>query len=227
MKMPIVLGNWKANKTIAQARQWIAWFSSHKGQLPIGASVILCPSFHHIPLFVEAGLPMSLGVQDISEFSSGAYTGEVSGDMVSDMVSYTMLGHSERRKYYHETDEIVAEKVTRAIESHLAPIVCVSELSHVTTLKALIPDFSSRGMLLYEPLSAVGSGKPDTPERANNMAKEMMHVMSDVRILYGGSVVPENVRAFVSEEYLAGVVVGGASLDPEKFLLLIKRALES
>ena len=223
MKQLFILGNWKSNKTIAEAASWKEQFSGLVSSVPSSVTLILCPAFHHLGVFTGS-LPYALGVQDLSPFERGAYTGELSASMVEENVTYALLGHSERRKYFGETDEIIAEKVKQAMAHAIRPIVCVSDVSQAEALKLLVPDFSTTGMLLYEPLFAIGSGKSDSPQNANATAKTISDVLS-VPILYGGSVVAENVRGFTDQEYLSGVGVGGASLDASKFHALIQAVL--
>ncbi len=219
------MGNWKSNKTMEEAKSWIDAYAQHPPKQSPGVTVILVPAYHHLSLF--AGISSyAVGVQDLSPFESGAYTGEISAAMVKGMVSYALLGHSERRKHMGETDEMIASKVQRAREAGLRPIVCVSEVAQVQNLKRLMPDFADSGLLLYEPLFAVGSGTPDTPQNAGLTAKEIRNVLP-VPVLYGGSVTPENVRGFVETEQLSGVGVGGASLDAGKFRALIEAAASS
>lgn len=220
MKQLFILGNWKSNKTLEEATQWKEQFDTLYTALPTSSTLILCPAFHHLQVFTGS-LPYALGVQDLSPFDSGAYTGELSAAMVEGRVTYALLGHSERRKYFGETNELIAEKVKQALAHSIRPIVCVSDVSQAEALKRLVPDFSASGLILYEPLFAIGSGKSDSPENANQTAKTITDVLS-VPILYGGSVVPENVHGFVSQEYLSGVGVGGASLDAAKFHALIQ-----
>lgn len=224
MKTRFVLGNWKANKTRNQVKEWIAAFTQLNPSIPDFVTVILCPAFHHIDLFLNESLPFSLGVQNISPYPTGAYTGEVAASMVEGAVRYAMLGHSERRKYFGETDEIVAKKVEEAMNASIKPIVCVSEIEQGVNLMRLAPKFSETGILLYEPLFAIGSGAADTPENANVTAEKLHGVVGEVPILYGGSVSPENVQGFFQQKYLHGIGAGGASLDPEKFYRLIEVA---
>lgn len=164
-----------------------------------------------------------MGVQDLSQFSDGAYTGEITAAMVRGIVSYALIGHSERRNQFGETDETVSQKAQRAVEQGIIPVVCVSEPTQAEKLVHYYADFIGKGMLLYEPLSAIGTGKPDSPLHANDIAVELKHSIPDVPVLYGGSVTPETVGSYISQKFIAGVGVGGASLDPEVFLRLIQK----
>lgn len=218
-----LLGNWKSNKTIAQAREWKAVFDTILPEISENHTVIVVPAFHHLPVFLPNDTHYVLGVQDISPYASGAFTGAIAADLVKDDIRFAMIGHSERRKHFAETDEIVAEKVRRALESGIRPVVCVSETIQVSRLAALVPEYGETGMLLYEPLFAVGSGTADTPENADEVAGEMRKILP-VPVLYGGSVVPENVQSFIRMDHLSGVGVGGASLKPDTFASLVGHA---
>lgn len=219
MKNLIVLGNWKANKTISEAQDWIKKFSIENSNI----KVILCPAFHHLSLFIEAKLSIALGSQDISEHPSGAYTGEISAEMLTGLVKYALIGHSERRKNYGETNEMVGRKVKVCLRANIAPIVCISEIEQAVNLKELVPDFTRQGILLYEPLFAIGTGQTDTPEHANEMAIQLQQILGDVPILYGGSISPDNIQQFIGKSALSGVGVGGSSLDAIKFSDLINK----
>lgn len=205
------------------ASLWLTKMRAGFPSLPSHITVIVCPAYHHLGIF-DGKLPFATGVQDLSPFDSGAYTGEVSAAMLGKHVQYALLGHSERRKNFAETDTFVADKVRQAMTNNIRPIVCVSDVTQVESLSTLIPDFASKGMLLYEPLFAIGSGESDTPENANNTAETIRQILP-VPVLYGGSVVPENVNGFCTQEHLSGVGVGGASLDADKFLKLINAVL--
>jgi triosephosphate isomerase len=221
MKNLYILGNWKANKTIAEAKEWIAAVGTGLSGLPPHVTMILCPAFHHVPLFDGTPLAPFMGVQDVSPFPNGAYTGEVSAAMVRGTALYALIGHSERRTHFGDTDEIVAEKTKQALAAGIRPVVCVSDVSQARRLNELVPTFGAAGLILYEPVGAIGSGKADAPENADRVATELIGVLPNVPILYGGSVVPENVASYVAQEHISGVGVGGASLDPKKFLTLV------
>lgn len=223
MKSVYVLGNWKSNKTLLEATSWVETFFPSQQNIPEDTIVILCPAFHHLPLFLERKLAIFLGAQNVSPYQSGPYTGEISALMLDAMVTYAMIGHSERRTHFHETNEVVVEKVKRCMEHDIKPIVCVSTFEEVKDLSLHVPEFSRVGILLYELPSAIGTGKADSPENANNIAIQFKQLF-DIPILYGGSVKPENVKEFVSQEHIDGVVVGGASLDAQTFISLIQNA---
>lgn len=224
MKQTIVLGNWKSHNTRGEAKAWVDAFVPKIPSLPHNLTLILCPAYHHIDLFLNAGLGTYLGVQNVSMYEKGAYTGEIAASMINDDVRYAMVGHSERRRYFGETDAVVGEKVKQSLGAGITPIVCISDISQVHNLKGFVPDFAEKGMLLYEPLFAVGTGNADSPEHADETARAIQEVIGATPILYGGSVDPVNVGAFLHKEHLSGVGVGGVSLDPEKFFDLIMQA---
>ncbi len=224
MKNVYVLGNWKSNKNPQEAIAWRDIYLQHTNELPKTVKVILCPAYHHLSLFDLSTFPSLLGVQDISSFDTGAYTGEIAASMVKGIVQYAMIGHSERRKYLLETDEQVGQKVKKAIESGIIPVVCISDIEQAKKLCSFIPDYAGKGLILYETLTAIGSGQAGTPESANAAAKEIVDILGAVEVLYGGSVVPENVARFTSQQYISGVGVGGASLNAEKFIKIITNA---
>jgi triosephosphate isomerase len=225
MKNLFILGNWKSNKTTAEAVLWQQSFVKNVPPILDNVTIILCPAYHHVSLFAHKSNTYATGVQNISPFDMGAYTGEVAASMVKDDVTHAMIGHSERRKHFGETDEIVAEKVKRVIEVGIKPVVCVSNTEQIKQLNMLAPEFAKSGLLLYEPLFAIGSGTSDSPENANAAAMEIQQIFPTVPILYGGSVTHENVKGFTDQPYLSGVGVGGASLDPDKFVSLIRAVL--
>jgi triosephosphate isomerase len=222
----LVIGNWKSNKTVKESLEWFDWFGKlwQKQNIPQEhIRVILCVSFIHVfPLYHRiktTGVPLELGVQDISPFKSGAYTGAVSAEMIKDLVTFTLIGHSERRKHFDENEEVLAEKVARAREAKLDIGYCVQhgEMS--------IP--GGVHIVGYEPVWAIGTGKADTPENANAVATQIKAHSQGVSVVYGGSVTAENVAGYVQQSAIDGVLPGGVSLDPTKFIQLITNAANS
>ena len=208
-----VIANWKENKTTSQATSWLEQFSIFNFQFSNETEVVICPPFVLLPVLYP--LPptpypqFSLGAQDVSKFEEGQYTGEVSAKMLKDFVEFVIIGHSERREHFGETDEDVDLKIEQCLKYDLMPIVCVSDLEQVSTDKVIFA---------YEPLFAVGTGEPDTPENAQRFAQKIKSkVGQDVRVLYGGSVNAKNAKSFVSQPDIDGVLVGQASLDPKEF----------
>ena len=216
MKKLLIVGNWKSNKGIAEAHDWlekckVKWES---------ATVVLCVPFTLLyPLKQEIDrlqIPLALGAQDVSPFPDGAYTGEVSARQIKEFADWVIIGHSERRKYFSETDEILIQKVDQAKSAGLHIIYCVPDK------ETTIP--SGVDTVAYEPVWAIGTGKSDTPENAGEVIREIKVKSNITVVIYGGSVTQENVASFVSQEAIDGVLPGGASLDPEKFANLIKNA---
>lgn len=241
MRKPIIAGNWKMNKTPDEAAALI------NDLKPLVASaqaeVVVCPPATDLAAAAAAlaGSNISLGAQNMDYHDSGAYTGEVSADMLLGLgVKYVIIGHSERREYYAETDETVNLKVLKALEKGLTPIVCVGEKleereSGVTaevvrkqTKLALLNVAQgdvAKVVIAYEPIWAIGTGKTATSDDANNTIKEIRaaikevfgNVAEEVRIQYGGSMNPKNATELMAMSDIDGGLIGGASLKAEDF----------
>ncbi len=224
MEKTLIVANWKEHKTNSEARGWVEVLSSKLKVKSEKLEVVVCPSFVLIPdLHSQLSIlnfELSLGAQDVSKFEEGQYTGEVSTKILKDFVDYVIVGHSERRKHFGETDEDVALKIEQCLKHELAPIVCVSNLEQVSKCQSVKV---SKTIFAYEPLFAVGTGEPDTPENAQEFAGKIKGKLGkNVRVLYGGSVNSENVKLFVNQPDIDGVLVGQASLDAEEFGRIIK-----
>jgi triosephosphate isomerase (TIM) len=213
-----IVANWKSNENITEALNWISYVGP-KIEKREFLKVVVCPTFTSIEEVKKAILvgnfPIMVGSQDLSPFNEGAYTGEEAASILKQFVELSILGHSERRQNFKETDEIVAEKATQAINNQIIPLVCVQGVD------TPIPEGVK--LVAYEPIFAIGTGHPDTPEDANNVAKALKEKYGgvDLSVLYGGSVTSDNVSEFVSKENIAGVLVGKASLEPEEFVKII------
>lgn len=225
MKKLMIVGNWKCNKTVGEAEEWIKQFSISNDQFSNNLEIILCAPFTLLPFLAtklksDKATKLKLGAQDVSPFPDGAYTGEVSARMLKDLgVEYVMIGHSERRKYFQEDEQMLANKVKEALDVGLIPIYCVQGKT------TPVPDGVK--ILLYEPQAAIGTGQAGSPEEADQVAKSLREILGrDVMILYGGSVNPENVASFCRQENLNGIGIGGVSLDANKFLEVIKNAAQ-
>lgn len=218
---PLIVGNWKMHKTLMESVQYIEMAGEALNQLE-HVEVVLCPPFTALAV-VEGllrGTRVRLGAQNVAAWKEGAYTGEVSATMVAAHCEYAIVGHSERRKM-GETPELVNSKIRRATEAGLQPIVCVSNREEVEALMA-VKDKVSQWTLAFEPLEAIGSGKPEDPEDVKQMMKFIKQMMgSNTRVIYGGSVTAENVRQYVP--LTDGALPGGASLDPQGFLALCRQ----
>ncbi len=221
-----IIANWKSNKTIVEALEWVGLVGP---KLPRrdNLKVVVCPTFSTISEVVKAvkvgNFPIIVGAQDLSPFEVGAYTGEESAELIKDLIGAVILGHSERRHNFSETDEMVAHKSKRAIEANITPIVCVQGN------ETPVPDNCK--VIAYEPESAIstglsntpGVGKADDPFDADKVAKFFKEQWGeDLEVIYGGSVNSENVKVFTDLENINGVLVGNASLDAEEFLKIVK-----
>lgn len=248
MRKPIIAGNWKMHKTMDEA---VDFTEKIKGVVPSNAQVetVVCAPFLFLDRLVNEvnGYNVKIGAQTMHYEEQGAYTGEVSPVALKGIgVSHVILGHSERRELYNETDEAVNKKVLSAFKYGLTPIVCVGETleqweneetnehvgSQVTkALQGLSEDQVKSLVIAYEPIWAIGTGKSSTAEGAEEVCGHIRQVVENnfskdaatsVRIQYGGSVKPENIREFMSCPNIDGALVGGASLDPDSFLKLLE-----
>lgn len=225
MKKLFIVGNWKSNKTIAEAESWVGDLKNHLPSLPNWSNleIVLCAPFTLLPLLAtklqsDKATKLKLGAQDVSPFPDGAYTGEISARMLKDLgVEYVMIGHSERRKYFKEDDQMLANKVKEALDFGLTPIYCVQGKT--------TPVPEGVKIILYEPQAAIGTGQAGSPKEADQVGKALRQIPGEeVMILYGGSVSPENINDFCRQENLNGVGIGGVSLDARKFLEIIENA---
>lgn len=218
MKRPLIIGNWKSNKTLLEAEKWFGEIASHTHTTAV--DVVLCPPFPLLAkcqeLIHKHQLPWKLGAQDVSVFPEGKHTGEVSAKLLRDFVQYVLVGHSERRQEDNETDKMLFEKVRRVMETGLTPIFFVQDE------QTPIPD--GIGIVAYEPVFAIGTGNPDSPEHAEQVAKYFKTTKHVPTVLYGGSVDEKNIALFLSCPSIDGVVPGGASLNPVAFATLIQNA---
>ena len=244
MRLPIIAGNWKMNTTIEQAIELVQEMRGGLDKIE-GVEKVLCPPFVSLSAVDEliAGSSIKLGAQNLYFEEKGAYTGEVSPLMLAGLCEYVILGHSERRQYFGETDEIVNRKVQAALKAGLKPILCVGErleeneagkTQEVVTRQvkgALAGVASPQGLVIaYEPIWAIGTGKAATREQANATIELIRHIVSGLygeqfaqamRIQYGGSVNSANISEFVSQPEIDGALVGGASLKAAEFLSIV------
>ncbi len=245
MRRNIVLGNWKLHGTQASVTALLraltsSWVGVHQ------AEVVVCPAFVHMGLATTelAYSNIALGAQDISAFEEGAYTGEISGEMLHDIgCQYTLVGHSERRKYHQESDELVAKKFEAALKSHLLPVLCIGESDQdyqagrtFDVVGAQLDAVASRcgrqslarAIVGYEPGWAIGTGNVATPEHAQQVHHFIRSQIGDVgmhtRIVYGGSVTAINAAGLFAQPDIDGALVGGASLKPNDFLQICRAA---
>lgn len=223
MKNIWIIANWKSNKTIAEAIEWIEKVGPNIPKKD-NLKVVVCPTFSALSevkkAIVVGNFPLLVGAQDISPFTTGAYTGEEPASLLKDLISLTIIGHSERRKIFGEDDEMVAKKVKQALDSNIIPLVCVQGEQ--------TPIPQGCDMVAYEPVWAIGSGNPDTPQNAGEVAGKLKNNASpaSLEVLYGGSVTCGNVKSFIDQENISGVLVGKASLDALEFIKICQAQAE-
>ena len=248
MRTPIVAGNWKMHKTAAEAGELTR--SLRKAVMDIsGVEVVLCPPFTAIGTVKEAIGPakIGLGAQNMYFEEQGAFTGEISPLMLAEMCQYVILGHSERRQFFGETDAGVNKKAKAALAHNLTPIICVGEnldQKQAGQTAAIVggqvkgafagisPQDASRIVVAYEPIWAIGTGVAAVPAEVNAIISTSIRgilaemygeqVAQAIRIQYGGSVKPDNVADFAGQQEIDGALVGGASLKADSFASLIK-----
>lgn len=215
----LIIANLKSNLNFEEGSIWIEEILKQKDALESLSEkeIIICPPFTLLLTFHLAlkGTNIQIGAQDVSPFDTGAYTGEVNAKQIKDFAEYVIIGHSERRKNFSESQDLLNKKVEISLKNNLLPIFCVQNKD------TQIP--SGVNIVAYEPVFAIGTGNPDTPDNADSVAAEI-NKNNQYQILYGGSVTSENVNSFTSMENLTGVLVGGASLDPQEFIKIIKNA---
>lgn len=247
MRRRVIAGNWKMFKTQAETRSFFSAF------VPLVSAVkhcdiVIAPPFTAIPAAVEAAKNTNIAIsaQDIHWEKEGAFTGEISTNMLVEAgCRYVIIGHSERRQFFGETDESVARKTRAALDAGLIPIVCLGEqLSHRESGQthqvckaqflggpgSLSPEEFSRILIAYEPVWAIGTGRTATPEIAADVHQFLRQCAAEkfssahaqaLRILYGGSVKPDNIKGLMAQQELDGALVGGASLDAKSFAAIV------
>ncbi len=248
MRRPILAGNWKMNKTPVEAVEFVKELSPHLASFAYVESVV-CPPFVALPgvAAVLKGTNVGVGAQNMHWADSGAYTGEVSAPMLKGWVDYVIIGHSERRQFFGETDESVNKKLKAALEHGLKPIVCVGEdlaqneagvtetfvNGQVKAAFAGITAEQAQGVVVaYEPIWAIGTGKTATPEVANRICGEVVRgaiaeiygdeTASVIRIQYGGSANEKNIADLMAMPDIDGALIGGASLKVDAFTEMVR-----
>jgi len=248
MRTKLIAANWKMHKTPDETRDFFRDF------LPLVADhsrdqIVVCPPYTSVAPAIEAarGSSVAMGVQNVHWKAEGAYTGEISAAMLLCLgVTHVIVGHSERRQYFGETDDTVNLRLKTALEAGLTPICCVGEVLEereagltddvlrrqcVRAFHAISAKKAAKLVVAYEPVWAIGTGKNATPELASQahavIRQEAVAVFGEefaakLRILYGGSVKPENASVLMAQEEIDGALVGGASLDPKSFAAIVK-----
>jgi triosephosphate isomerase len=258
MRKPIIIGNWKMNTNLSDAVVLTTDIKNHIGSLDI--DVVLCPpSIYIYPVaeIVDRGPKnLEVGAQNIWFAEKGAMTGEISATMLKGLAKYVILGHSERRSHFAESDTLVNDKIQTALKNNLTPIVCVGEIKKMTesknrgrptkidlrsdiftqlknTLKNINRIDAEKLIIAYEPVWAIGTGNAATGAYASDVIEKLRDIIAKkynkslserIRILYGGSVDSENVREYIYQPEIDGVLVGGSSLKSKEFIRICKEA---
>jgi triosephosphate isomerase len=249
MRTPIIAGNWKMNTTVAEAVELVNEMRKGLDEIK-GVEKVVCPPFVSLAAIKNLikGSSIKLGAQNLYFEEKGAYTGEVSPLMLAGLCEFVIIGHSERRQYFSETDEIVNKKIKAALKTGLKPILCIGErleeneagkTAEVVTgqLKSSLAgiDYPDGFIIAYEPVWAIGTGKAATGKQANETIGLIRRNISemygeqaaqDVRILYGGSVTAANTAEFMQQSEIDGALVGGASLKANEFLSIVRQTAE-
>ena len=248
MRKQVIAGNWKMNKTWHEATDFMEEITRNV-KTSAHTEAIICAPFIYLPEMVRRteGSEVMVAAQNMHYEATGAYTGEISPAMLESIgVTHVVLGHSERRAYYNETDETVNKKVKAAFKYHLTPIVCVGEsleqreadetFTHIekqvkSALDGLTKDELKQTIIAYEPIWAIGTGKTATSDQANEVCGHIRSVIKEVSdaevadkltIQYGGSVNLDNIEELLQTEHIDGALVGGASLEAESFTKLVQ-----
>ncbi|MBA4311426.1 MAG: triose-phosphate isomerase [Chlorobiaceae bacterium] len=254
MRRKIIAGNWKMNKDIHETATLIAELRERMKEFKNEVDVVICPSY--TSLVVAKSLikdsSIKLGAQNMLQHDDGAYTGEVSTKMLTAIgCEYVILGHSERRQYFKETDELINAKIKKALSAGLTPIVCIGETLDereagitdkiITTqvngvLRGLTSSEVEKLLIAYEPVWAIGTGKNATPEQANQVHKLIRKqvgqmyswaIAEKLIIQYGGSMNAQNASALLSQSDIDGGLIGGASLKADLFMAIVQAGVES
>ena len=246
MRTPLIAGNWKMNTTIDEA---VGLVNKMLGDLKKINKVekVICPPFVSLAAVAEIlkGSSVKLGSQNMHFADKGAYTGEISPTMLASLCRFVIIGHSERRQYFNDTDEIINKKIKASLKTGITPILCVGEkLSDNNAgrteavvgcqLELALADIENPGdiVIAYEPIWAIGTGKSASAQQANTTIKIIREKFADIfnteaaesiRILYGGSVTADNIAEFTGQAEIDGALIGGASLNAEQFVSIVEK----
>ncbi len=252
MRKTIIAGNWKMNKSFSETDDFLFEITDYLRGKDLGnVEVVICPPFLYIEMasdFANEG-NIYIGAQNVSSHEVGAFTGEISAPMLRSMdINYCIIGHSERRKYFKESDELINQKLKTLLDNDIIPIVCIGETLEqrekgitkeivLNQLKGVLRDIeiNDNVVIAYEPVWAIGTGKTATPQQAQEIQYMIrkwivenysQKVADQTPILYGGSMKPENIKELLLQPDIDGGLIGGASLDIEKFIKMIEIAIE-
>ncbi|MBE2184173.1 MAG: triose-phosphate isomerase [Anaerolineae bacterium] len=252
MRVPIIAGNWKMNKTAAEAAAFVRELAPKLAPFT-GIERVVCPPFIALPTTAEAlaHSEIKVGAQNVSEHEKGAYTSQISAAMLEGLAEYVIIGHSECREYLGETDDVINRKIKAALAHGLKPIFAMGENLTVNEagetlafvggqvragLEGITAEQMQSIVLAYEPIWAIGTGKSANAQFANEITGGIRGVIEslysatiadDIRIQYGGSVKPANMAEYMSQEHIDGALVGGASLIVDDFVSLVQAAQET
>lgn len=244
--MKLIIGNWKMNTDIAAAEKLVMDIDESLSDLQ--TKVVVCPPHVfleqvYLILAQNKDSSLSVGVQNISWEEEGAITGDISVEMVQEWVDYAIVGHSERRKYFAETNVLINKKIKLCLKHSIVPVLCVGETRLLTGdvaelgrdlnegLADLTVDELKKVVVAYEPIWAIGTGNPATPHYANKVMGNLRNWLKDefgfdvaesIKILYGGSINEKNSKDFLKEEHIDGLLIGGASLNAKSFVKIVK-----
>ena len=231
----LIVANWKANKTEAETLAWWQIFSAAKFY-PQNIHVIICPPFPYL-LILKSQLarskfpfPITLGAQNLSPYSGGTYTGEVTARMLSGIISHSILGHSERRRWFKETPQIITQKAIQSLDNNITPIISVDKVSYRQQLIQFDKGQLKKIIVMYDPPEAIsrqvgpiGQGQPTDKNDVEIAVNDIKLISAKSQILYGGSVKSYNVRDYLYLPGINGVVAGTASQNADEFIRLIKQ----
>jgi len=252
MRKIIIAGNWKMNKTFSEAEDFMVELTDFLNEKKLGkVEVVVCLSSPYLEMASDFACKnqVFIGAQNVNENDCGAYTGEISASMLNSMeIDYCIIGHSERRKYYHETDDLINSKLKKLQEFAVVPILCIGETLEerekgiteqviISQLKGALKEIKVNDDLViaYEPVWAIGTGRTATPQQAQEIhslirkwiSENFSSEVSDsISILYGGSMKSGNIRELLHQPDIDGGLIGGASLDIEEFKAMINTAVE-
>lgn len=246
-----IAGNWKMNAGPAETKKIMDGMKAELASIPASVEVVFCPPFVSLPAMASFVDYVGFGAQDVHFEDNGAFTGAISTSMLNELnAAYCIIGHSERREYFGETDSTVNKKAKKILAASMVPIICCGETLDQrknsdfeafvggqvkAAFEGISPDDAIKCVVAYEPIWAIGTGETATPEQAQSMHKSLRNMLvsvygvdiaAQIRILYGGSMKAENAAELLSQEDVDGGLVGGASLKPKDFAAIICAAQE-
>jgi len=217
--MKYFIANWKANKNLSQTQDYINKFVEIIGALE-QSKVIICPPYplvSYVKEKITGKNNLHVGAQDLSMFEEGSYTGEVTAKTLQGLVDFVIIGHSERRKNFNETQETVTKKLVLAKKYQIEPVLCIRNIEDWQAVKDQVK------IVAYEPVAAIGTGMNEDPKKVIDF-KKTLNLKPETVFIYGGSVKSDNANSYLETKEIEGFLIGGASLDPESFKKIIESA---